>query len=162
MRAHWLAGVAVAALAGCQTLPFDGTCSSWGPKPGAAVAARDAESGVELVSHRTVDSKPAQLEVAVLMSRLAAREPSTILDADSSFGGSFQRVQVRGAKPFRAADLKAGVWPKDRLTVVYSANDDASAKAVQQLREQGYTEAYALQGGLTAWQSVGGPVEMKR
>jgi rhodanese-related sulfurtransferase len=29
------------------------------------------------------------------------------------------------------------------------------------LREQGFAEAYALQGGLDAWQAVGGPVETK-
>jgi rhodanese-related sulfurtransferase len=31
----------------------------------------------------------------------------------------------------------------------------------QQLRDQGFTEAYALEGGFDAWQAEGGPVEPK-
>jgi rhodanese-related sulfurtransferase len=31
----------------------------------------------------------------------------------------------------------------------------------QQLRDQGFAEAYALRGGYDAWQAVGGPVEPK-
>jgi rhodanese-related sulfurtransferase len=31
----------------------------------------------------------------------------------------------------------------------------------QEFRDQGFTEAYALQGGLDAWQKAGGAVESK-
>jgi rhodanese-related sulfurtransferase len=31
----------------------------------------------------------------------------------------------------------------------------------QQLRDQGFTEAYALRGGFSAWEAVGGPVALK-
>jgi rhodanese-related sulfurtransferase len=31
----------------------------------------------------------------------------------------------------------------------------------QQLREQGFHEAYALRGGLDGWVAVGGPTEAK-
>jgi rhodanese-related sulfurtransferase len=31
----------------------------------------------------------------------------------------------------------------------------------QRLREQGFSEAYALRGGLKAWIEAGGPVEPK-
>jgi len=31
----------------------------------------------------------------------------------------------------------------------------------QELRDQGFTEVYALQGGFDAWKKAGGPVEPK-
>jgi rhodanese-related sulfurtransferase len=31
----------------------------------------------------------------------------------------------------------------------------------QQVRDQGFTQAYALRGGLDAWQAAGGPMERK-
>jgi rhodanese-related sulfurtransferase len=31
----------------------------------------------------------------------------------------------------------------------------------QQLRDQSFTQAYALRGGLDAWQAASGPVERK-
>jgi rhodanese-related sulfurtransferase len=31
----------------------------------------------------------------------------------------------------------------------------------QQLRDQGFSEAYAVTGGFDAWQAIGGPVEPK-
>jgi rhodanese-related sulfurtransferase len=52
-------------------------------------------------------------------------------------------------------------WPKDRLILAFCAwpQDATSAHVALQLRERGFTEAYALLGGFDAWQSAGFPVE---
>lgn len=53
--------------------------------------------------------------------------------------------------------------PRDRITVVYccTPNEEISARAVTKLRELGFNEAYALEGGIPAWTAVGGQVDMK-
>ncbi len=54
-------------------------------------------------------------------------------------------------------------WPKDQLLLALCAcsREATSALVASYLRERGFTEAYALIGGLEAWRLAGFPVEPK-
>jgi rhodanese-related sulfurtransferase len=54
-------------------------------------------------------------------------------------------------------------WPKDRLILAFCAwpQEATSAQVALQLRDRGFTEAYALLDGFDAWQTAGFPVEPK-
>jgi rhodanese-related sulfurtransferase len=54
-------------------------------------------------------------------------------------------------------------WPKDRLILAFGAcpREATSAQVALQLRERGFTQAYALLDGFGAWQSAGFPAEPK-
>lgn len=49
--------------------------------------------------------------------------------------------------------------PKDRPVIVTCHSGNRSAKVTQLLREQGYTNVHNMEGGITAWQGAGYPVE---
>jgi rhodanese-related sulfurtransferase len=54
-------------------------------------------------------------------------------------------------------------WPKDCLILAFCAwpREATSVQVALQLRERGFTEAYALVDGFDAWQTAGFPVEPK-
>jgi len=85
-------------------------------------------------------------------------------------------LDVRGARAWEATDvaipgaLRAYPelridprWPKDRLILALcnGSGQATSALVARHLRERGFREAYALIGGIEAWQSAGFPVELK-
>jgi rhodanese-related sulfurtransferase len=54
-------------------------------------------------------------------------------------------------------------WPRDRFTVVYSADLHVatSARAAEALIATGFREVLGLRGGFQAWEAARGPVEGK-
>jgi rhodanese-related sulfurtransferase len=59
--------------------------------------------------------------------------------------------QMSGEQILRAADtLKKH---KEKLVVVYDDTGSLGASAVRQLTAQGFTKAFALRGGLSAWRA---------
>jgi rhodanese-related sulfurtransferase len=59
--------------------------------------------------------------------------------------------QMSGEQILKAADtLKKH---KEKLVVVYDDTGSLGAAAVRQLTAQGFTKAFALRGGLTAWRA---------
>ena len=59
--------------------------------------------------------------------------------------------QMNGEQILKAADtLKKH---KEKLVVVYDDTGSLGAAAVRQLTAQGFTKAFALRGGLTAWRA---------
>jgi rhodanese-related sulfurtransferase len=59
--------------------------------------------------------------------------------------------QMNGEQILKAADtLKKH---KEKLVVVYDDTGNLGAAAVRQLNAQGFTKAFALRGGLTAWRA---------
>ena len=59
--------------------------------------------------------------------------------------------QMSGEQILKAADtLKKH---KEKLVVVYDDTGSLAAAAVRQLTAQGFTKAFALRGGLTAWRA---------
>ena len=66
--------------------------------------------------------------------------------------------------PLDELDKNLARIPKTRPAVAYStgANEHSSASLAQRLRELGYENVWALQGGFQAWQNAGLPVESKR
>ena len=53
---------------------------------------------------------------------------------------------------------KATLDPK-KPVLVYCRSGGRSAKAVKQLREAGFTTVHDMDGGITAWEKAGKPVE---
>jgi rhodanese-related sulfurtransferase len=90
--------------------------------------------------------------------------PVTVLDARSAQDWSAGRVKIRGAVRVDPDSYRAEPsWPKHRLTVVYCTcpHDEGSSHWARELRKQGFEEAFALRGGLDAWEAAGGAVEPK-
>ncbi len=48
---------------------------------------------------------------------------------------------------------------KERHIYIYGDSDEQSTQAAQILRAEGFVEVAEIQGGLTAWISVGGATE---
>jgi rhodanese-related sulfurtransferase len=61
--------------------------------------------------------------------------------------------------------MKIGQWavdhPRDELIVTYCAcsHEATSGRAVRTLNQMGFTNAWALQGGLNEWRSAGYPMQ---
>ena len=64
-------------------------------------------------------------------------------------------LSIHPARPNRAAGLA-----KDKAVpiIVVCQNGQRSSKAQAALKEAGYSEVYALEGGMAAWQQAGMPV----
>nr|WP_315597603.1 rhodanese-like domain-containing protein [uncultured Cupriavidus sp.] len=74
----------------------------------------------------------------------------------------FAKGHLPQAKSAPLADLpnRASGLAKDKAApvVLVSQNGQGTAKAQAALKEAGYSEVYALEGGQTAWQQAGLPV----
>jgi membrane protein DedA with SNARE-associated domain/rhodanese-related sulfurtransferase len=95
-----------------------------------------------------------RITVAEVLERLRAGEPVLLIDVRS--GADRQQTPgIEGAIGVELADLPryAAQLEKDRTVVLYCAcpDDAASAQGTVVLRRLGFTRAWALQGGLTAW-----------
>jgi rhodanese-related sulfurtransferase len=102
--------------------------------------------------------------------RVTAEEVKTQLDAGAKVyvidnRSSFSGQMAKGAAHVPLA--KIAEWskdlPKDAMIVAYCTcgAEETSTVAVQKLQQLGFTNAWALKGGLTAWQSAGLPTEAK-
>ena len=99
-----------------------------------------------------------------LKAWLASGQHVTILDARSAEDWADSREKIRGAVRVEPDSYRADhSWPKHRLTVVYCncPQDEGSSRWVRELRKLGFDEAFALRGGMEAWEALGGPMEPK-
>jgi len=99
-----------------------------------------------------------------LKARLQSGEPVTVLDARGERAYQQSPSRVRGAVRVDEENFRADPsWPRDRFTVVYSADlhDATSAMVAQNLIEEGFLDVHVLRGGFQAWEAAAGPVEGK-
>lgn len=92
-------------------------------------------------------------------TRMAAHEKLIVLDVRGAITGEM----AKGALHVPVDKLEA--WskdvPKDALIVAYCAcgAEGTSKVAVRRLQELGFTNAFALKGGIQGWQAAGMPTE---
>lgn len=101
---------------------------------------------------------------ADLRKRVDAGTAVTMLDLRPKQEYDRSNIRLPGSIRTDAEQLAGSAsWPRDRLTVAYcgTPNEEISARAVQKLRDLGFNDAFALEGGTTAWTAAGGQVELK-
>ncbi len=59
-----------------------------------------------------------------------------------------------GQVPARMAEI-----PKDKTVILTCRSGNRSGQAADFLRQQGYTNVHNMEGGITAWQQAGLPIE---
>lgn len=95
------------------------------------------------------------------LNRLIEQGGAVALDVRGSV--EFELGHIRGAvaMPLGLVAARAAELPKDRLIVPYCAcsAEQLSARAVQELKKQGFENTAALVGGWDAWAKAGLPVE---
>lgn len=95
------------------------------------------------------------------LNRLIAQGGAVALDVRGSV--EFELGHIRGAvaMPLGLVAARAAELPKDKLIVPYCAcsAEQISARAVQELKKQGFENTAALVGGWDAWVKAGLPVE---
>src|SRR5918998_6559135 len=95
------------------------------------------------------------------LARLVERGEAVALDVRGSV--EFEMGHIKGARfmPLGAIAGRASELPKDKLIVPYCAcsAEQISARAVQELKKQGFENAAALVGGWDEWVKAGLPVE---
>jgi len=95
-----------------------------------------------------------------VFARMQSGEHVVFVDARSLFTGP----KIAGAVQVPGDDLArwAKETPKDAFVVAYCTcpAEHTAANHVIQLQKYGFTNAYALLGGLTAWQEAGLPIEL--
>jgi rhodanese-related sulfurtransferase len=104
------------------------------------------------------------LDAAGLKTWLDSGQGVTILDARSEKDWAAGREKIRGAVRVDPDSYRPDPsWPTHRRTVVYCncPHDEGSIRWARELRRQGFDEAFALRGGMEAWEVLGGPVEPK-
>lgn len=76
---------------------------------------------------------------------------------------AFKAGSIAQARHIPVADLpnKTNSLPKDKPLIVYCEQGRESLRIAGNLRKQGFTEAYSLEGGLRAWLQAGLPVSKK-
>lgn len=108
------------------------------------------------------------VNVDELKSKLAKREPVTIIDVRGSSDLLANDNKIKGAIYVKLRKLKSRLTmpplkdvPKDRIVVTYCAcqNDEASIRAAQFLSEGGFTRVRVLKGGWAGWKRANGMVE---
>ncbi len=118
------------------------------PPPAPRAAPTPRADGVRLV---TVEE----------LSRLLEQGGAVALDVRGSV--EFDMSHIKGALPMPLGLIatRASELPKDKLIVPYCAcsAEQISARAVQDLKKQGFENTAALVGGLDAWVEAGLPVE---
>ena len=95
------------------------------------------------------------------LSRLLEQGGAVALDVRGSV--EFDMSHIKGALPMPLGLIaaRASELPKDKLIVPYCAcsAEQISARAVQDLKRQGFENTAALVGGVDAWVEAGLPVE---
>ena len=105
-----------------------------------------------------------RMEPMVILAQLEAGEPMVVLDARSEKAWQASDLHVGGDIRVDRQHLQVDpAWTKDELIVVYCTcpHDAGAAEIAGRLREQGFTRAYVMHGGLEAWQAADGPVVPK-
>ena len=86
-----------------------------------------------------------------------------IIDDRSTYGWNIADTKIKGAIRVENYSEFAKTHPKDTPIVIYCSCPDehTSARVAQQLKDMGFTNASALQGGWDEWVDEGLPVEPK-
>jgi rhodanese-related sulfurtransferase len=96
--------------------------------------------------------------------QLINRREAVVLDLRDT--GEYAAVHITNAKHVPQAQLGERIKDlekyKARPVIVSCASGTRSFAAVAQLRKQGFSEAVALRGGVSAWQQAGLPLEKER
>ncbi|HEX8293126.1 MAG TPA: rhodanese-like domain-containing protein, partial [Pyrinomonadaceae bacterium] len=95
------------------------------------------------------------------LGRLMERGGAVALDVRGSVEFEMGHIKGAVAMPLGLVAGRASELPKDKLIVPYCAcsAEQISARAVQELKKQGYENVAALVGGWDAWVKAGLPVE---
>ncbi len=105
-----------------------------------------------------------RMEAETLRDRLAAKQPTTVLDARGAKAWEWSNAKIPGAIRVDEENFVIDpAWPRDQCAVVYSADlhDATSGMVALKLSESGFNDVYVLRGGFEAWDAVNGPVEGK-
>ena len=88
-----------------------------------------------------------------------------ILDVRKGKDWKSSEFKIKGASRANPKELDkwAETYPKDKTFVLYCAwpNEATSAGLAQKMMDQGYTDVYALKGGLREWFRSKFPVDEK-
>ena len=99
----------------------------------------------------TMEEEPLEIAPKELARRLAAGEPIEILDVRLAREREIATIDGQHWIPVQELGRRFGELPADRELVVYCHVGGRSAAAVDFLREQGFTRAKSLAGGIRAW-----------
>jgi rhodanese-related sulfurtransferase len=107
--------------------------------------------------------EPLRMSVETFRARQEAGEVAIVLDVRGPRDWEQSSAKISGALRAYPEIRIDPRWPKDRLILAFCTwpQDATSAHVALQLRERGFTEAYALLNGFGAWQSAGLPAEPK-
>jgi rhodanese-related sulfurtransferase len=96
-----------------------------------------------------------------LKSRLNFGEPAlTILDLRDR--EAYNACRILGAMQLSMEGIQNGESPsvaQNRDIYLYGDSDEMTATAAERLRSMGFSHVAQLQGGLDAWNSIGGAIE---
>ena len=98
-----------------------------------------------------------------LKERLEGGEPGfTIIDVRDRM--TFNKARIMGAMAMPMEQLvervkNSGGLTPEREIYICGESDEQASEAVANLREAGFTEVSAIQGGLAGWKEIGGPTE---
>lgn len=99
-------------------------------------------------------------EVGPLEAVRMINDGAAVIDLRAA--AQFEKGHILDAHSVPQADLEARAGSlekyKDAPVLVYCDNGMSSAKAVDQLRRQGFAQVVGLRGGLTAWRQENLPV----
>jgi rhodanese-related sulfurtransferase len=119
-------------------------------KPAVAPTAAPATSA-------DVPSEPRKIEIPEVQSRMNAGKPIVFIDGRSSVQGKI----IKGAVhvPYDKVEAWAKDIPKDTYIVAYCAcaTEGTSLAVVRRLQEFGFTNAFALKGGIHSWTAANLP-----
>lgn len=71
----------------------------------------------------------------------------------------FSNKNVKGFQNTPLSKLECREFKKDKKVVVMCASGNRSRQAAKQLIDEGFTEVYNVQGGITSWSKEGYPVQ---
>ena len=101
-----------------------------------------------------------RITLEAVRARLDSKEKVVFVDSRGNVAGA---PMVKGAAhvPLASAETWAANVPKDSFIVAYCAcaSEGSSLNLVGKLRAMGFTNAYALKGGIQGWKAAGLPTE---
>ena len=100
-----------------------------------------------------------RLSPGELRDALGKEKDLQLIDVRS--GAEFGGGHLAGARniPVEQIASRLGDLRKDQPLVVYCLSGRRSARALQELRGAGFAQAKHMEGGLSAWQGAGLPVQ---
>jgi rhodanese-related sulfurtransferase len=94
-------------------------------------------------------------------TRLMNTAEAAVIDVREA--NEFAGGRIPKSKNFPLSDLAKRIGELDRFkskpVVITCASGTRSGSAIRQLKKAGFTEIYALKGGLSAWREAGLPTE---